>query len=250
MSTLLLAATHPLAGGPIIPGSITKTDKCAAANPIWCGHWFTSHWSTTFWPALYQHVGMTVVAVVIGFAISFVLAVAAHFRNILIKPVTFLGSLLYTIPSLAAFEVLVPITGIGYFTVEIALVAYSLLILFTNTLAGLANVSDDVIDAAKGNGLTRAQILRKVELPLALPTIAAGVRIATVTIISLTTIAGFIILTKGLGYPILDAIGRNDFNTEFLAAGVLCVLLALAADALLVLAQRLLTPWVSAARKR
>jgi osmoprotectant transport system permease protein len=244
MSLLTAVATN----GPVIP--TFKKDQCVIQNNTFCWDWFKQHWGSTFWPALLQHIGMTVVAVSIGFVIAFALAVGAHFQHILIKPVTFFGSLLYTIPSLAAFEVLVPITGINYFTVEIALVAYSLLILFTNTLAGLANVSADIIDAARGSGLTRMQILTRVELPLALPTIAAGVRIATVTIISLATIAAFGLIPKGLGAPIYDALGRNNFNTEFIAAGVLCIALALFADALLAGVQRLLTPWASAHRKR
>lgn len=244
------ALSFATAGGPVIPKSLTQVDQCVKNNETFCWGWFKDHWSTTFWPALLQHIGMTVVAIVIGFVIAFSLAVLAHFRHFMIKPVTFLGSLLYTIPSLAAFEVLVPITGINYFTVELALVAYSLLILFTNTLAGLQGVSPEIIDAAKGSGLTRAQILTKVELPLALPTIAAGVRIATVTIISLATIAAFSLIPKGLGQPIQDAIGRNFFNTEFIAAGVLCIALALFADAGLAVAQRLMTPWASAHRKR
>lgn len=233
-------------GGPNIP--TFHQSSCVINNDTFCWNWFTGHWHTVFEPALIQHIGMTLVAIGIGFAIAFSLAIAAHFAHILIKPVTFVGSLLYTIPSLAAFEILVPITGINYFTVEIALVSYTLLILFTNTLAGLSGVADDVIDAARGTGLTRWQILLRVELPLALPTIVAGLRVATVTIISLTTVAAFGLIPKGLGQPIYDAIGRNFFNTEFIAAAVLCILLALVADALLAGAQRVLTPWASARR--
>lgn len=227
--------------GPVIP--VFHSSSCAIKNGTFCWGWFKSHWSTEFEPALMQHIGMTLVAIGIGFAIAFTLAVAAHFAHILIKPVTFLGSLLYTIPSLAAFEVLVPITGINYFTVELALVSYTLLILFTNTLAGLSGVSPDVLDAARGMGLTRMETLVRVELPLALPTIVAGLRVATVTVISLATVAAFGLIPKGLGQPILSALNRNDFKTELIAGGVLCILLALLADALLAVAQRILTPW-------
>ncbi len=227
-------------GGPVIP--VFHQSSCVKDNRTFCWDYFRSHWNSLFEPALVQHIGMTVVAIAIGFAISFVLAIAAHFARVIVAPVTFVGSLLYTIPSLAAFEILVPITGINYFTVEIALVSYTLLILFTNTLAGLSGVSADVLDAARGSGLTRSQILIRIELPLALPTIVAGLRVATVTIISLATIAAFSLIPKGLGQPIYDGLQRN-LNTEFIAAAVMCIALALLADALLAGAQRVLTPW-------
>jgi osmoprotectant transport system permease protein len=166
-----------------------------------------------------------------------------------VPPVTFVGSLLYTIPSVAAFEILVTITGINDVTVEIALVSYTLLILFTNTLAGLSAVSPDVVDAARGTGLTDTQILLRVELPLAVPTIIAGLRVAVVTIISLATVAALIV-PEGLGKPIFDALGAGVFNTKFIASGVLCIFLALFADALFVGVQRVLTPWASARRTR
>ncbi|WP_375489492.1 ABC transporter permease [uncultured Jatrophihabitans sp.] len=226
--------------GPVIP--TFQQSSCIKNNRVFCWDYFSSHWDSVFKPALLQHIGMTVVAVVIGFVIAFTLAVLAHFANFLVAPVTFFGSLLYTIPSLAAFEVLVPITGINYVTVEIALVAYTLLILFTNTLAGLSGISPEVLDAARGSGLTRSQILMRVELPLALPTIVAGLRVATVTVISLATIAAFSLIPKGLGQPIYDGSQRN-INTEFIAAAVMCIALALIADALLAGGQRLLTPW-------
>ena len=122
-----------------------------------------------------------------------------------------------------------------------------MLILFTNSLAGLANVSGEVLDAARGSGLTPRQILLRVEIPLALPTIMAGLRVAVVTVISLATIAAYIV-PRGLGKPIFDALGSGNFNTKFLAAGVLCIALALVADALFAGIQRLLTPWASARR--
>jgi osmoprotectant transport system permease protein len=144
---------------------------------------------------------------------------------------------------------MVSITGINWFTVEIALVSYTLLILFTNTLAGLSGVSTEVLDAAHGIGLTRRQSLVQVELPLALPTIIAGLRIAIVTIISLATIAADFV-PAGLGKPIFDAIGSGNFNTKFIAAGVLCIALALVSDGLFAGLQRVLTPWASARRSR
>jgi osmoprotectant transport system permease protein len=156
------------------------------------------------------------------------------------------AAFLYTIPSIALFQLLVPITGLTTTSVEVALVGYTLLILFRNILAGLRGVPSDVTEAARGMGLTRRQTLWKVELPLAVPSILAGVRIATVTTISLATIASFI-LPEGLGQPILDGLATG-FHTKYLAAGALAVGLALVADATLVLVQRRLTPWAIARR--
>ena len=127
---------------------------------------------------------------------------------------------------------------------EIALVSYTLLILFRNILTGLREVPPDALEAAQAMGLTRRQTLWRVELPLAMPAIMAGIRIATVTIISLATVAAFIGV-GGLGEPIFNAI-QTGFKTQFIAAGVLAVLLALVTDAVLVVVQRLLTPWARA----
>jgi len=140
----------------------------------------------------------------------------------------------------------VPFTKLTTLTAEIALVSYTLLIIFRNTLTGLRDVPDEVRESAQGMGLSSNQMLRQVELPLALPSIVAGLRIATVTVISLATVAAFVV-DKGLGAPIFDAIQRGVFKTEIYAAGGLAVALALCADAALVLAQRAATPW---ARRR
>jgi osmoprotectant transport system permease protein len=154
-------------------------------------------------------------------------------------------SILYTIPSLALFELLEPSFGLSRTTAEIALVSYTLLILFRNTLTGLREVPAEVRDAAAGMGMSPMQSLLRVELPLAAPAIIAGLRIAAVTVISLATVAA-LIDDAGLGVPILTAISNNVFKTELIVAGAMAVGLALAADALLVLAQRVLTPWVRA----
>ena len=147
-------------------------------------------------------------------------------------PFAIFAAFLYTIPSLAFFQLLVPITGLTVTSAEIALVSYTLLILFRNTLTGLREVPEDARLAARAMGLTKGQILRRVELPLALPAIMAGIRIATVTTISLATVAAFIGV-GGLGQPIFNAI-QSGFKTQFVAAGLLAVALALVADALLV----------------
>jgi osmoprotectant transport system permease protein len=153
------------------------------------------------------------------------------------------SALLYTIPSLAAFQLLVPLSGITTTTVELALVAYTLVILYPNITAGLRSPSPDVLEAARGMGLTQRQVLWRVELPLAVPAIIAGLRIAVVSTISIATIAAFL-LPKGLGYPILVALGApTPFKTEIYAAGALAIGLALVCDGLLVLLRRLLVPW-------
>lgn len=244
MSVVVAAAGS--SGGPVIPNFGT-TSGCVVDNKAFCWGWFTGHWNSIFEPALVQHIELTAIAVGIGFVIAFTLAVLAHRARWLAAPVTLLGSLLYTIPSLAAFEILVSITGINWYTVEIALVSYTLLILFTNTLAGLSAVSPEVLDAAHGIGLTPRQTLWRIELPLALPTIIAGLRVAVVTIISLATVAAYIV-PAGLGKPIFDAISSGGFNTKFVAAGGLCIALALVADAVFAVLQRLLTPWAATRR--
>ena len=199
------------------------------------------HWSDTLGPALVQHIVLTLIAIGIGFAISLACAFFAHRHGWFERPFGTLSGLLYTIPSLALFQLLVPITGLSTTTVEIALVSYTLLILFRNTLTGLRSVPEDTREAARGMGLSESQMLWKVELPLAVPAIIAGLRVAVVTVISLATVAAFIV-DQGLGSPIFHAL-QSNFTTELIAAGGLAVALALAADALLLLAQRLITPW-------
>ena len=237
------------ASGPVIPNYGGASD-CVTQNKVFCWSSFVDDWSSgkyDYEARLIEHIKLTIIALVVGFVISFFLALLAYRAKWLAAPVTFVASLLYTIPSLATFFILVPITGINWWTVEIALVSYTLLTLFTNTLAGLNAVSAEVRDAATGIGLTKTQLLWKVELPLAVPAIVAGVRVAAVTTISLATVAAAIV-PAGLGKPIFDALGSNNFNTAFIAAGTLAVLLALFADGLMVIVQRLLTPW--AVRRR
>jgi osmoprotectant transport system permease protein len=197
-------------------------------------------------PALLDHIKLTVIAVGLGFAISLVAALLAHRLRRLEAPIALFSAIVYTIPSLALFQLLVPVTGLTVTTVEIALVGYTLLILFRNILAGLRATPPDVLEAARGMGLTETQTLLRVELPLALPAIMAGLRVAVVSTIALATIAAFVV-SQGLGGPILGAL-RQDFTTEILAAGGLAIGLAILADALLVVVQRLLTPWAAARR--
>ncbi len=230
-----------LGSGPVIPNFGTGS-KCETGNHLFCWGWVHDHWGDTLQPALLQHLKLTLIAVAIGFVIAFVAALLAHRFGRLDGPFGLLSDFLYTIPSLALFQLLVPITGITVTTVEVALVAYTLLILYRNILEGFRSVPEDVRESARGMGLTATQTLFRVELPLAAPAIMAGLRIATVSTISIATVAAFV-LPQGLGRPIFIGINQDVFKTEIIAAGALCILLALAADGLLVLVQRRLTPW-------
>ncbi|MDO8185340.1 ABC transporter permease [Conexibacter sp. JD483] len=243
-----MAFALPLAqSDPVIPEFGRGSSCVRDPDALFCWGWVKDNWSDTLQPALLQHIALTLIAIGIGSAIAFSLALTAHRRGWLTTPVVVVTGFLYTIPSLALFQLLVPFTGLTRTTAEIALVSYTLLILFRNMLAGLAAVPAEVRDAAIGMGMTARQLLWKVELPLALPAIFAGLRIAVVTVISLATIAVFVV-NEGLGAPIYNGL-QQTFSTELIAAGGLCVLLALFSDALLVLLQRAISPWARVARR-
>ena len=243
--------TGPLAQGgpaePVIPDFGEGSD-CIVENRLFCPDWVADNWSGVLQPALVEHVKLTVIAVAIGFAISLVAALVTHRLRLAEKPFVVFSAIVYTIPSLALFQLLVPVTGLTVTTVEVALVGYTLLILYRNTLEGLRGVPSDVLEAARGMGLTRRQTLWRIELPLAVPAIMAGLRVAVVSTIALATVAALVI-PEGLGYPIFLAL-REAFNTEIIAAGMLAIGLALVADGLLVVAERALTPWARARRAR
>ncbi|HEX4466760.1 MAG TPA: ABC transporter permease [Solirubrobacteraceae bacterium] len=233
------------AAGPVIPNYKAQSSSCVVQNHLFCFDWLKHNWSPVLWPALRGHVLLSLSAVAIGFVIAMALALAAHRYGWLERPTIFVTTFLYTIPSLALFELLVAPVGPNVYSAEIALVTYTLLILFRNILTGLRSVPEEVLEAAEGMGMSRRQALLRVELPLALPAIVGGLRIAVVTIIALATIV-YTIYDEGLGVPIHTALGEGPFKTELIAAGVLAIALALTADALLVLTQRALTPWARA----
>jgi len=231
-----------LAAGPVIP-TFGKGSSCVTGDHTFCWDWVRTHWGDTLGPALWQHVELTAIAVVIGFAIAFPLALLAHRFRRLEQPFGIFSALLYTIPSLALFQLLLPFTGLTTTTVEIALVAYTLVILFPNIVQGLNSAPDDVLEAARGMGLTRVQVLTRVELPLAVPAIVGGLRIAVVSTVAIATIAA-LVGDRGLGYPIFLAMGLpTPFKTEIYSAGVLVVALALSLDLILVGARRTLVRW-------
>ena len=232
-------------GGPVIP-DFGKGSDCVVENRLFCPDWVRDNWSDVLQPALVEHVQLTLLAVAIGLVLSLAAALFTHRFRLLERPFGTFSAVVYTIPSLALFQLLVPVTGLTVTTVEVALVGYTLLILYRNILEGLRSAPPDVLEAARGMGLTRGQTLWRIELPLAVPATMAGLRVAVVSTIALATVAALVV-PKGLGYPIFLAL-REAFNTEIIIAGALAVALALVADALLVLAERVLTPWSRARR--
>jgi osmoprotectant transport system permease protein len=214
-----------------------KNLSCVQNNGF-CPSWIADHFGDYLSP-LWRHVELTIASVALGFAIAFVLALVAHRRRWLTGPIVGVTGVLYTIPSLAAFALLIPAIGFGFVTALIPLTAYTLLILFRNITAGLANVPAETRDAALGMGLTDRQLLWRVELPLAVPEIMAGLRVATTTTVGLTALA-FYAGAGGLGQQILTDI---SFKSNIVVAGALCVLLAFVLDVALIGVQRVLTPW-------
>jgi osmoprotectant transport system permease protein len=238
----------PLAQGggePVIP-DFGEASDCVTENRFFCPDWVRDNWSSVIQPALVDHVKLTVIAVAVGFAMSLAAVLLTHRYSMLERPFGAFAAVVYTIPSLALFQLLVPITGLTVATVEVALVGYTLLILYRNILTGLRGVPPEVLEAARGMGYTRRQTLWRVELPLAVPAMFAGLRVAVVSTIALATVAALVI-PEGLGHPIFLAL-REYFKTEIIVAGGLAVLLAFVADGLLVVAQRALTPWARARR--
>jgi len=215
---------------------------CVSENGF-CPDWIADNYQR-YQDPLVEHIVLTLISVAIGFTIAFGLALLAHRRRWMAGPIIQVTGILYTLPSLAVFFLLLPLTGRGRTTAIIALVSYTLLIIFRNVRTGLDNVPAETRDAARGVGLTDRQLLWRVELPLALPEIMAGLRIATTTTVGLATLA-FFAGAGGLGGEIFADV---NFKSNVVVAGALCVLLAAALDLMILLAQRLATPWARAAR--
>ena len=216
---------------------------CVAENGF-CPDWIADNLDK-YWAPLLEHMYLTFVSVAIGFAIAFSLALLAHRRRWLTGPIVGITGALYTVPSVAAFFLLLPITGRGNLTAIVALVAYTLLILFRNITTGLRNVPEDARDAARGMGLTERQTLWRVELPLAVPEILAGLRIALTTTVGLATLA-FFAGGGGLGEQIYSekaGTGGIFFQSNVVVAGGLAILLAAVGDLIILAVQRWATPW-------
>ena len=215
-----------------------------AADDPWVRWDWVSRHTDAITAALRQHIELTVIAVLLGLALSFPLALAARRWRWTQTPILSATGVLYTIPSLALFAFLVPWTGLSRTTSEIGLVSYTLLILIRNIVAGLDAVPDEVREAAQGMGFTRRRQLLRIELPLAVPSIIAGLRIATVTTVGLVTVTA-LIGQGGLGQLILEGLTR-DFRTPLVVGSVLSIALAVLADVALAGVERVVTPWARA----
>jgi osmoprotectant transport system permease protein len=222
------------------PGEGATT--CQGKNEGFCPGYVAENIDDYVTPTL-EHVVLVVASVIAGLVLALLLAVVSHRRGWLVP--VFIGStgILYTIPSIALFLLLLPISGRGTTTAIIGLTLYNLQIIYRNAMVGLANVPTSSRDAGRGMGMTRRQVLWRVEMPLAIPEIIAGVRIATVSTVAIATLAIFA-GAGGLGEVIYnEGVQRDVFKTNILFASLLVVALAILFDALLILAQRFLSPW-------
>ncbi len=215
-----------------------KGEGGCVANDGFCPNWIFDNYDRYVSP-FWEHVFLTVTSVAAGFVIAFTLALIAHRRQWLVGPVTGFTGALYTIPSVAFFFLLQPLTGLGKLTAIVALTCYTLLIIFRNVITGLNAVPDETKDAARGMGLTENQLLWRVELPLAMPEILAGLRIATTTTVGLAALA-FLAGGGGLGAE-LDQ--QRYFKSNVVVAGGLAVLLAAVLDLIILTVQRFTTSW-------
>lgn len=224
---------------------MASSPGCLQRNDWICGDYLSTR-TDLLVSAVAQHVTLTLVSVGLGLLIALPLGVMAFRFRRAAAFVLGASTALYTIPSLAMFSLLLPFTGLSATTVVVGLVLYSLTILVRNVLAGLQAVPADVVESATGTGYGPVSLLLRVQLPLALPTLFAGVRVATVSTVALVTV-GAILGNGGLGNLIYSGL-RTQFQAEVLTATVLVVALAVTADLLLVGLQRVVTPWQRAAR--
>lgn len=215
-----------------------ETTGCVGGNGLFCAGWAADNFDRYVGP-FFRHLEIVAISVVAGFAIALALALLSHRHRVLAPPLLGATGVLYTIPSVAFFFLLLPITGFGLWTAVIPLTAYTLQIIYRNTLAGLANVPADAKDAGRGMGMSDRQLLWRVELPLATPEIVAGLRIAIVSTVAIATLA-FFAGAGGLGDPL---IAQDSFKTNIIMVGLLTIGMALALDLIVVLGQRFLLPW-------
>jgi osmoprotectant transport system permease protein len=219
------------------PGDSTDA-SCVADNTTVCVGWAIDNIDRYVTPTL-QHVALVLPSVILGFAIAFGLALLSHRRRWLVPALTGITGVIYTLPSIALFLLLLPITGRGYTTALIALTAYNLQIIYRNIVTGLGNVPGSAKDAGRGMGMTERQLLWRVELPLAVPEIIAGLRIATVSTVAIATLALFA-GAGGLGAEIYNDL---TFKTGIVVCSVILFTMALVFDFALVIAQGRLTRW-------
>jgi osmoprotectant transport system permease protein len=212
-----------------------------AANPWLSWDYVTSN-SEELVAAGQEHLVLTVSSVLLAMIFAFPLALLVRRYRKLEAPVLGLSGVLYTIPSLALISLLWPIFGLTPWTVIIALAVYALLVVLRNTVVGLDSVSENVVDAARGMGMGKRQLLAKVELPLAVPTILAGIRIATVSTVGMVTI-GALVGYGGFGTLILSGFQNNFYHAQIITATLCCVLLAVMFEVLLQIVERITAPW-------
>jgi osmoprotectant transport system permease protein len=236
MSLAAIATWLPLAQSSDFFRDRSEAD-CIQANKI-CPGWVVDNVDRYVSPTL-EHIVLVTSSVAIGFVLAFAMAAISYRRRWLVPPITALTGVLYTIPSLAFFFLLLPITGFGADTAIIALSAYNLQIIYRNIVVGLANVPESSKDAGRGMGMTDRQLFWRVEVPLAVPETVAGLRIAVVSTVAIATLAAFA-GGGGLGDEILTDI---TFKTGVLATSVILIAMAVVFDMLLVGAQRVLVPW-------
>lgn len=240
MSSPFLIAAGGQVGEGFFRERSSGTLPCQAKEThLFCWDWARENIDRYGTPTV-QHFEIVILSVLIGFVVAFALALVAHRKRQLQSPLLVTTGILYTVPSIAFFFLLLPVTGFGRDTAIIVLSAYTLQIIYRNTMLGLANVPDAAKDAARGMGFTDRQILWKVELPLAIPEIIAGLRVATASTIAIATLV-VLISAGGLG---TEMYGSNfNFPTAILIAVAIVGLMALGFDLIFLTAQRLMTPW-------
>jgi osmoprotectant transport system permease protein len=232
-------ATLPLAqGGGFVRDPAEAETECVAENDTVCVGWALENIDRYVTPTL-EHLVLVLIPVAVGFAIALAMALLSHRRRWLVPTFTGATGVIYTIPSIALFLILLPVTGRGTLTAIIALTLYTLQIIYRNIVTGLANVPEASRDAGSGMGMTDRQLLWRVELPLAVPEIIAGLRIATVSTVAIATLAVFA-GAGGLGAELYDDL---TFKTGIVVCGGIAIAMAIGFDAIYVGVQRLLSPW-------
>jgi osmoprotectant transport system permease protein len=228
-------------GSALIQGHVpTVADDCLLRNAWICPEYVRTR-AGDLTAASVEHLRITVISVILGAVLALPLALIARRIRRLRAAILGVATAIYTIPSLALFSLLLPFTGLTERTVIVGLVLYTLTILVRAVLAGLDGVPEEVRDAGRGMGYSPSGLLWRVEMPLALPVLIGGLRIATVSTVALTTI-GTIVGSGGLG-DLIETGLRSDFKAQVLSASVLCVVIALVLDVLLLGVQRVLMPW-------
>lgn len=241
MSDLISLAAAGEVGGDFFKERDSGSLPCQArSNEVFCFDWARENIDRFGTPTV-EHLEMVLLSLLLGFVVAFALALLAHRARWLQPPLLAATGVLYTVPSIAFFFLLLPVTGFGKDTAIIVLAAYTLQIIYRNTMLGLSNVPDPAKEAARGMGYTDRQILWRIELPLAIPEIVAGLRIAFVSTVAIATLAVFI-GAGGLGVQILRE-GNLTFPTSVFIVLAIVILMALLFDVILLAVQRVMTPW-------